>query len=132
MSVTGCHRKHVIRVLKRKKRVDVEHKKKRGRKSKYEFPEFVKSLRLVWRETEFMCSKLLKSAMREWLSPVEKHYGKFSPEVRELLMQISPATMGRILKPYKCKPKSGTKPGSLLRTEIQFRGASGILSSQDL
>jgi len=38
-------------------------------------------------------------------------------------MQISPATMDRILKPYKCKPKSRTKPGSLLRTEIPIQGS---------
>jgi hypothetical protein len=50
---------------------------------------------------------------------------KLSPEMKKLLMQVSPATIDRLLKADKkklaLKGKSGTKPGKLLKKQIPIR-----------
>lgn len=123
VSVTGCHRKHVIRLLKKKSRGRPAPNRKRGPRKKYSGEEFIRALRLVWRATDYMCSKLLRAAIPDWLPWIEKHHGEFSEEVRELLLRVSPATIDRVLKPYKHKPKVGTKPGTLLKTQIPIQGS---------
>lgn len=117
----GIHRKTAIRLMSPKKR-GRKSGNKRGPKSKYDNPEFVRALKTVWKETDYMCSKLLNSAMEEWVPSVEVHYGKFTPEIRKLLLQISPATIDRKLKPHKGKSQCGTKPGTILKTEIPIQG----------
>ena len=118
----GIHRKAAIRLLSAKKRGRKPEGKKRGRKSKYDSPDFLRALRLVWKETDYMCSRLLYSAMADWVPSAERHHGAFSSEVRELLYAISVPTIDRRLKPYRAKAKGGTKPGSLLKTEIPIQG----------
>lgn len=117
------HRKTAIRLLSPQKRGRNPAPRKRGRRSKYDVPEFIAALRLVWKETDFMCSRLLHSAMAEWVPSTERHHGGFSPEVQKLLYAISVPTIDRKLKPYRFVHKGGTKPGSLLRTEIPIQGS---------
>ena len=118
----GIHRKAAIRLLSPQKRGRKLEGKKRGPKSKYDNPVFLKALRLIWKETDYMSSKLLHSAMEEWIPFVEQHRGSFDVETKRLLNTISSATIDRKLKPYKGKCLGGTKPGSLLRTEIPIQG----------
>jgi hypothetical protein len=117
------HRKTAIRVLSAQKRGRKPGGKRRGPKSKYDNPDFLKALKLTWKETDYMCSKLLHAAMREWVPSVEQYHGEFSSEVRELLFQISHSTIDRKLKPHKGKSLCGTKPGTLLKTEIPIQGS---------
>ena len=77
--------------------------KKRGPKSRYADPEFLKGLRLVWREMEGRASKLIKADLPEWMPSIEKHNGNFEESVRDRLLTISAATIDRYLKPYKVK-----------------------------
>lgn len=119
----GIHRKTAIRLLGPKKRGRNPEPKKRGRKSKYDLPEFIDALKLVWKKTEFMCSRLLHAAIEDWVPSTEKRHGEFSAEVRALLYAISAPTIDRKLKPYKVKYKGGTKPGCLLKTEIPIQGS---------
>lgn len=119
----GIHRKTAIRLLSPSKRGRKSGKHKRGRKGKYGSPDFIRALRLVWKETDYMCSKLLHAALPEWIPYVEQHHGLFTKEVRSLLLQISHSTIDRRLKPYKGKSKGGTQPGTLLRTEIPIQGS---------
>jgi 5S rRNA maturation endonuclease (ribonuclease M5) len=117
----GWHRKHAIRQLSRKNPGRPKKAKKRGRRSKYEDPSFLKALKKLWFMTDQMCSKLLKEAIPNWLPYYEKHYGEVSGEVREKLLGISPATMDRVLASTKVafgKGRSGTKPGNMLREQI--------------
>jgi hypothetical protein len=95
-------------------------KRKPGARSRYQDPEFKKSLRRVWRELDFMCSKNLKKALPQWLSSYEEVYGAFESEIRNKLLRVSAATIDRILKPHKHlgRGRCGTVPGSLLRSEI--------------
>ena len=67
-----------------------------------------------------MCSKNLKEALPKWLPHLEDVYGRFSDDIRTRLLRVSASTIDRILHPYKHlgRGRCGTKPGSLLRSEI--------------
>jgi hypothetical protein len=72
-----------------------------------------------------MCSKRLKQALPKWLKHYEKHHAELSPACRAKLVKISPASIDRLLKPYKAqqrrKRNTGTKPGTLLKNQIPIR-----------
>jgi len=70
-----------------------------------------------------MCSKNLKKAMPIWLPAYEAVEGVFRDDIRTRLLSISAASIDRVLKPYKHlgRGRCGTKPGSLLRSEIPIR-----------
>jgi len=119
--LNGYERKYATRLLSRKKAVRQREPLKRGRRSKYDSPEFVAALKKLWMLTEQMCSKLLKEAIPLWLPSYESNFGSLDAEVRAKLLAISPRTMDRVLLPIRRsfgKGPSGTKPGSLLRSQI--------------
>jgi hypothetical protein len=72
-----------------------------------------------------LCSKRLKAALPEWLAFYEVHVGRLKPAERHMLLQVSPATIDRLLGPMRrtgaLKGLCGTKPGSLLRNKIPIR-----------
>ena len=106
-----CTRKHGIRLLSAQPTGRPRKGVRRGRPSKYSDPEFVGALRFVWRKMRYMCSKLLKEAMPEWLPYIEQERNVVFPEeIRERLLCVSAPTIDRILKPYKYqKGKSFTR-----------------------
>lgn len=61
--------------------------------------------------------------MQEWVTFVERHHGGFSLEIKKLLSQISQSTIDLKVKPHKGKSLCGTKPGTLLETEIPIQGS---------
>lgn len=122
----NCHRKHAVRLMKRKPG-EVKVKKKRGRKSKYDRPDFLSALHKVRRVMEFRNAEVIKENMVEWLPSIEKHYGEFSTDIRELLYEVSIATMKRYFRQMREQGGSGlstTRPATLLRTEIPIRTES--------
>lgn len=72
-----------------------------------------------------MCSKKLAAAIPLWLPFYERHYDPLTPEIQRQLLNISPATIDRRLKPIRAKLSGkglgGTKPGTLLRNQIPIR-----------
>jgi len=122
--LTECHRKHAVRLLRRRDAGRPTKSGKRGRKSRYDFPEFIRALKIFYRITDRMCSSLLKGAIPHWMAAVEKRYGNFSVDVKEKLLAVSARTIERLLCEHKAKflkSKGGTKPGTILRTEIPIR-----------
>ena len=67
-----------------------------------------------------MCSKNLKDALPKWMPYLEQVYGVFNADIRTRLLSVSASTIDRILKPHKYlgRGRCGTKPGTLLRSEI--------------
>ena len=123
----GCHRKHAIRAMRRRSPGRKPAGRKRGRKSKYEAPEFLKALARVRRVMEFRNAEVIKANLPEWLPFIEKHYGVFTDEVKTKLLTISAATMKRYFKRARELGGQGlstTRPGSILRTEIPILTAS--------
>lgn len=83
---------------------------KRGRPSKYQDPEFVRALRLVWKQMRHPCGRIMKEATADWLPFIEGEHGEFTTCVRTRLLSVSASTIDRVLKPYKqTKGKSFTR-----------------------
>ena len=120
----NCHRKHAVRLMKKQRSGRKQPAGKRGRKSKYDTPEFQKALHRVRKVMEFRNAEVMKENMPEWLPFVEKHYGIFPEEIKVKLLTISASTMKRYFQRMRQQAGTGlstTRPGSTLRTEIPIR-----------
>lgn len=121
--ICGYHRKHAIRELNNRIKGRKASRRKRGRKGYYcTDVEFCAALRALWFRTEQMCAPNFHSAIPDWLLPFKEEY-PISEAAYEKFLTVSAATVGRLLNPSKCRTKKrgGSKPGSLLRTEIPIR-----------
>jgi hypothetical protein len=119
--VCGYNRKYAIRLLNGPLRRST---RKPGRASQYDDPQFLDALKQLWFDTDQLCSKKLKTVTPTWLVFFEQEHGKLDQEIKEKLLRISPATIDRVLKPTRVKygkGRCGTKPGTLLRTQIPIR-----------
>lgn len=80
----------------------------------------------IWRAAEQLCGKRLVAALPLWLPHYPKHFGSLLPCQRTLLRDISAATLDRLLAAHRATARRGlcgTKPGSLLRTQVPIQGA---------
>lgn len=88
--------------------------------------------RKMWLTAEQPCGKRLVPILRQWLPYYEQRYGQLSSRQRKLIGQISAATLDRLLAPARAehqgRGRGGTKPGSLLRSEIPLRTGTWDLS----
>ena len=116
-------RKYLIRLLGRQPSGRPRNPKRRGCPSKYSEYAFERALRQVWKITNFMCGRYLKEAMPDWLPSIERKHGAFAPEIHELLLTISAASIDRHLRPFKAlHGKSLTRPNNAIRKEIPVQG----------
>jgi hypothetical protein len=117
---TQYHRQHAIRKLNNC--LVKKHKRKPGRPSVYNQDYIIKPLRTIWKASEFPCSIRLKVIIREWIPFMEE---ELHPMVKRKLMHISPATIDRVLRPYRTGRRRRmyctTKPGKLLKTKIPIK-----------
>jgi hypothetical protein len=82
-------------------------------------------VRQIWLSAEQPCGKRLVPILRQWLPFYERRFEPLSARSRRLVKQISAATLDRLLADARArfpgKGRCGTKPGSLLKTEIPIR-----------
>jgi hypothetical protein len=100
-----------------------------GPERRYEVIEPV--VQHIWLRAEQPCGKRLVPILRQWLPFYELRHGRLPQRQRQLVGQISAATLDRLLAPARaqhCRGRSGTKPGSLLRSEIPIRTGTWDLS----
>ena len=101
-----------------------------GPEPRYEMIEPV--VRQMWLTAEQPCGKRLVPILRKWLPYYEQRYGSLSGRQRKLVKQVSAATLDRLLAPARAehvgRGRCGTKPGSLLRSEIPIRTGTWDLS----
>ncbi len=101
-----------------------------GPERRYEGIEEV--VRQIWLRSEQPCGKRLVPILRQWLPYYERRFGSLSHPQRRLVRQVSAATLDRLLAPARAehsgRGRCGTKPGSLLRSEIPIRTGSWDLS----
>jgi hypothetical protein len=79
----------------------------------------------VWKAAEQLCGKRLVRALPLWLPHYERHYGKLLSRQKQLLLEVSAATLDRLLAGQKAqgaKGLGGTKPGTLLRRQVPIQG----------
>lgn len=95
---TGMHRKAAIRLLNLTTR---PRARRRGRPRRYG-PEVTAALVTLWEVGDRMCGKLLAAVMPDLLAALERHGELHLPEqVRNLLLQASPATIDRLLRRHR-------------------------------
>ena len=121
--VTDCHRKAAVRLIRRGNQTGTS--KKRGRPRRYG-PAAAGALRAIWETTDRLCSKRLHPFLPELITVLRRHgESTMSAEIEAQLCQISPATIDRLLHPYRRlggrRPFTTTKPGSLLKSSIPIR-----------
>jgi hypothetical protein len=124
-AVSGYHRKHAIRLLRKFKRFQKPKTRKRGRSSLYDRQALLKPLKQIWLASNLPCSKRLKALLPLWLPGYLQHFGHLPPETLTALVHISPATIDRLLCPvriqYQKRGRATTKPGTLLRKHIPIK-----------
>jgi hypothetical protein len=123
IAVTGYHRKHAIRVLRHGPKP--KGLKKPGRRKVYQ-GQVVQALEQIWEIYGRICSKRLHPFLPEGIMVLERcHELSLSPEIKQLLLSMSRATIDRCLKKARfTQPHQGlstTKPGSLLKKAIPIR-----------
>ena len=125
----GYERKYAIKVLSNHLPVPAGRKRP-GPERQYTVIEPV--VRQVWLSAEQPCGKRLQPILRQWLPYYERRYGRLTSAHRDLMRQISPASLDRLLAParaeYLGRGRCGTKPGSLLKTEIPIRTSNWDLT----
>lgn len=95
---------------------------KPGRRGKYQDFEFKQALREVWKKQHFVCSRILKVATPDWLKYIEEDRAQpFSEDIKHRLLSISPATIDRILKPWKIQKGYSLTCAGGFRDEIPIQ-----------
>jgi len=120
-AVCGYTRKYAIGLLSRKPR---RRQCQPGPRRRYD-GQVLEPLKVIWLAAEQMCSKRLKAALPLWLPFYEQEHGPLFEAVRKKLLQISAASIDRLLKKerarYRGKGLCGTRPGGLLKHQIPIR-----------
>ncbi|HJZ17358.1 MAG TPA: transposase family protein [Stellaceae bacterium] len=95
--VTGYHRKHALRVLHR----PFGPRPARPRKRIYD--EAVRqALALLWEAADRICGKRLKALLPVLIESMERHgHLRLDPVVRSALLDVSAATIDRLLRPMR-------------------------------
>ena len=122
VAATGYHRKYATRILK--------HGRPRRNGKKHGLPkvyqgEVVVALEQIWEICGRICSKRLQPFLPEMVKVLERCGELQLPgETKGLLLQMSSATIDRLLSPARFEHPHGlstTKPGSLLKKAIPVR-----------
>ncbi len=123
VKTTGYHRKYAIGVL-RGKRKRAKHPIRRPRRAIYGDQE-ARALLTLSDLFDAICSKRLRAALDVELPRLhETGFLQMSPECYQKLLQVSPATIDRLLARRRlgvAKSRGFTKPGTLLKDRIPIR-----------
>lgn len=119
----GFNRKYAIRLIGKEQQT---HNTRKGRPKKYHSTAIIDFLKTLWIVTNLACSQRLKAAIPLWLPYYLLHHKDIlNPKEEQLLLEISPRTIDRLLKRLKSKYKkfglSTTKPGSLLKKQVPIK-----------
>jgi hypothetical protein len=98
-----CHRKAAMRALRR----PPPARRRAGRAVTYEHT-VVPGLERLWRVSDRRCGKLLAPALRTRRPALERHGLRLTPEHRQALLALSPATIDRLLRPSR--GRAGRQP----------------------
>lgn len=97
--ISGYHRKHAERLLRREHAVD----RSQPRPGRRVYDEAVReALVVLWEAGDRICGKRLKPLIPLLITAMERHgHLELDPEVRVRLCEISPATIDRVLTPVR-------------------------------
>jgi len=120
--VTGCHRKHAIRVLSRKHETKAE---RASRQRVYDQP-VEDAVTLLWEAADRICGKRLKALLPTLIEAMGRHgHLDLEPQIAEKLASISAATIDRMLITPREKASNGRRRrsgvGSAIRKSVPVR-----------
>jgi len=99
IGVTGFHRKHAIRALRTRRENRAEERPQRARIYNQ---AVVQALTLLWEAADRICGKRLHAILPTLVDAMERHgHLSLDAEVRSGLLQMSAASMDRLLKPAR-------------------------------
>ena len=101
-------------------------KKAGGQRARKYDQKVLAALKSVWKILDYLCGKRLVAILPEVVPILERHGElKVDANTRERLIQISAATIDRLLEPerrkHRLKGRCGTKPGTLLKHQIPIK-----------
>ena len=104
---------------------DIGKRVRHQRARKYD-QKVLKALKIIWEILDYLCGKRLVAILPEVVPILERHGElKVDANTRERLIQISAATIDRLLEPerrkHRLKGRCGTKPGTLLKHQIPIK-----------
>jgi len=121
IQVTGYHRKHAIRALRKTSGISAAP----APRSRIYDEAVQHALTILWEAADRICGKRLKEAIPTLVDAMER-YGhlQLDPEIRRLLLTMSAATMDRVLKPIRETGKQGRRRSGIntaLRRSVSVR-----------
>jgi len=121
---TGYKRKYAIRLLSSLSPPKITMIKRP--RTPFYGKEVQEALVVAWSAANYIASKRLAPFLKELVPALEYHgHLELTDQVRNQLMSISPATIDRLLKPWRSrnqlKGKSLTRSGKLLKKQIPVR-----------
>jgi hypothetical protein len=125
VEATGYHRKYAVTLLQEPVQCALTTERKPRRRKRRYTDDVKAALLVIWKAANRLCSKRLVPFLAEFISVLEK-YGHLSltDEVREKLLQVSPATVDRLLEDTRHGGRRGgaaTRPGTLIKRQIPVR-----------
>jgi len=101
VEVTGFHRKHSIRAL-RKAVSTRDEAIEPAQRARIYGEAVLTALTILWEAADRICGKRLKEAIPTLVEAMERHgYLQLDAKVRRRVLAMSPATMDRLLKPAR-------------------------------
>ncbi|MDD2237436.1 MAG: transposase family protein [Kiritimatiellae bacterium] len=121
--VTGLERKHAIKVLRSTK----EPLRSAGRKPIYS--EATEILREIWLLFDQPCSKLLHPVMKSYVDSYENNRGPIDAQCKDLLLNMSPSTTDRLLRPFRVRTslwRGRGGPMNAMKKQVEVRSERWI------
>jgi len=116
IKVTGFHRKHAIRALKR----HAGNSPEPSPRARIYDEAAVTALTILWEAADRICGKRLKEAIPTLVDAMERHgHLQLEPEVRSRVLAMSAATMDRVLKPARDSGKQGRRRSGINNTPLR-------------
>lgn len=129
-TLTGYHRKAVIRLLRRP--AATRPRRPRGRQLAYG-PEVVVALRAIWMAAGYPWSARLKALLPAWV-PWARRRLRLTAATEQALLRISARQIDRRLqadkRTWRTRMYGRTKPGTLLKPHIPYRPRDGMCRSR--
>lgn len=126
VELAGYHRKHAIRVLRRERRIKGSAA---GRATQLYDEAVVTALTIIWEAADRICGKRLKAVLATFVESMERNgHLRLDSPVKDRLLQMSAASIDRLLQPVRALAKQGRRKASvntLLRKSIAIRTYEG-------